>query len=281
MSAIPAGKSARTWALAASVVALLGVYAAQPGRTLTAPVPETVELKDMTWVEVRSALAAGASSVIVPTGGIEQNGPHMILGKHDYIVQLAARRIALQAGGTLVAPVVSYVPEGGFDPPTGHMKFPGTLGVSEPTFAGVLEGIATSLKLAGFKTIFFIGDHGQSQPVQDQVAKRLTQAWSSSGVRVINVSDYYATGAQTKFLLARGFSRDAIGFHASVIDTSELMAIHPKGVNPARFALAGSKAEPSGVAGNPAQSSADLGRELFDMRVAAAVARIKREIATR
>src|SRR5579864_2199655 len=72
-------------------------------RPLTAPLPDTVEIADMTWVEVRSAIARGYATVIVPSGGIEQNGPHMILGKHDYIVRANAERIAAQLGHTLVA----------------------------------------------------------------------------------------------------------------------------------------------------------------------------------
>ena len=68
---------------------------------------------------------------IVPTGGIEQNGPHMVLGKHDYIVRQAADRIAHELGHTLVTPVVSFVPEGDYDPPSGNMLFPGTLGVPQ------------------------------------------------------------------------------------------------------------------------------------------------------
>src|SRR5229473_7140987 len=86
-------------------------------RPLTAPLPDTVEIADMTWVEVRSAIARGYTTVIVPSGGIEQNGPHMILGKHDYIVGWAAAEIAKELGQTLVAPVIPYVPEGDYDPP--------------------------------------------------------------------------------------------------------------------------------------------------------------------
>src|SRR5882724_7553350 len=86
--------------------------------TLTAPMPDTVAMADMTWVEVRSAIQRGYTVAIVPTGGIEQNGAHMVLGKHDYIVHRAASRIAQGLGRTLVTPVVSFVPEGSYDPPS-------------------------------------------------------------------------------------------------------------------------------------------------------------------
>src|SRR6267378_1085164 len=103
----PASTSSRRRA-----VLKLALVAAIASRPLTAPLPNTLKMSDMTWVEVRSAIAQGYSRVIVPSGGIEQNGPHMILGKHDHIVGFAAERIAAELGHTLVTPVVSFVPEG-------------------------------------------------------------------------------------------------------------------------------------------------------------------------
>ena len=50
------------------------------------PQPDSVFLEDLTWVEVRDAIAAGKTTVIIPTGGTEQNGPRMALGKHNYLV---------------------------------------------------------------------------------------------------------------------------------------------------------------------------------------------------
>src|SRR6516225_9614156 len=173
--------------LALSVIVGLAIALAVVQRPLTAPLPDTAEIADMTWVEVRSAIARGYSTVIVPSGGIEQNGPHMILGKHDYIVRANAERIAAQLGHALVAPVISFVPEGDYDPPTGHLRFPGTIGVSEAVYAGVLEGAARSLKAGGFATICFIADHAGSLKPQAEVAARLSQEWAALGVRVIDV----------------------------------------------------------------------------------------------
>jgi creatinine amidohydrolase len=192
--------------LALSLLAGLALAVAVVTRPLTAPLPNTLYMPEMTWIEVRSALDRGYTTVIVPTGGIEQNGPHMILGKHDYIVRYTAERIATRLGHSLVAPVVSFVPEGDYDPPTGNMRFPGTIGVSDAAFAQVLEGIARSLKAAGFKTICFISDHGQSQKPQAQVADRLNHEWAGLGVAVIGVSDYYADDQQNRFLLGQGES---------------------------------------------------------------------------
>ena len=91
------------------------------------PVPNSLDIADMTWIEVRDAVAGGHRTAIVPSGGIEQNGPHMILGKHDHIVRANALRIARELGDALVVPVLSYSPQGRFDPPEGNLRFPGTI----------------------------------------------------------------------------------------------------------------------------------------------------------
>jgi creatinine amidohydrolase len=261
-------------ALAGVAIALMVV-----NRPLTAPLPNTVDIADMTWVEVRSAVDRGHTTVIVPAGGIEQNGPHMILGKHDYIVRHTAERIAAELGNTLVAPVVSYVPEGSYDPPTGHMRFAGTIGVPEAVYASMIEGIARSLKAGGFRTICFIADHGGSQAPQAEVAARLNAEWAGKGVQVIHVDAYYSDAAQVALLLRQGENRSDIGEHASIIDTSELMATHPEGVDLKQLGDLPFTLQPTGIIGNPAKASVERGKELLEIRIQAAVRQIRSQMA--
>ena len=269
----------RFFVLALLPLAGLLVATLAAARSQTAPLAEmatvaTVEMKDMTWEDVDGLVKGGATTVIVPTGGIEQNGPHMVLAKHDHIVGHAAKQIAAQLGRTVVAPVVSYVPEGGFEPASGNMLFPGTIGISEVAFTGVLEGIAQSLKMAGFKLICFIGDHGQSQAAQKAVADRLTLAWAASGVRVVTIDAYYDDSQQNRRLLAAGETEASIGFHAGLVDTAELMAVHPAGVDLARDRPQG-LFRVTGASGAPARATPELGRSLLDMRIKAAVGQIR------
>ncbi len=237
------------------------------------PAPDTFDMADMTWVEVRGAIEHGATTAIVPSGGIEQNGPHMVLGKHDYIVYAAAKRIAKALGNALVAPVVPYVPEGDYQPPTGNMLYPGTLGIPETVFAGVLEGIARSLKSAGFTTICLIGDHGGNQAAQATVAAKLNREWAGQA-KVLNVSDYYIDEAQMTFLRGKGETDATIGSHAGLIDTAELLSVHPQSVDLARLGSYARKEAP-GHSGDPARASAELGKALLDIRVNAAIKQIK------
>lgn len=253
----------------------LGALLLAPGSLVFAA--DTVDMADMTWVEVRTAIERGVTTAIVPSGGIEQNGPHMVLGKHDTIVRSAANRIARDLGNALVAPVISYVPEGDYAPPTGNMLYPGTLGVAEPVFAGVLEGIARSLKNTGFKTIALIGDHGGNQAAQAQVAAKLNREWAGQGmgqVKVINVSDYYIDDAQMKFLRSKGETDATIGSHAGLIDTAELMSVHPQGIDLAKFKSYARKEAP-GHSGDPTRATPELGKALLDLRINAAIKQIK------
>ncbi|MGJ0516381.1 MAG: creatininase family protein [Methylomicrobium sp.] len=239
--------------------------------------PSGVYLEDMTWQEVRDAVRAGSTTAIVPTGGTEQNGPHVILGKHNYIVKYAAGKIAEKLGHTLVVPVVTYVPEGTILPPVGHMRFSGTLSVADATFETVLEATAESLKQHGFKVIALVGDSGGNQAAQQRVAEKLTSLWRDSGVSVIQVNDYYQNNGQIAYLANQGFSAPQIGGHAGIRDTSELMFVQAAGVR-SRFKEDHSGADFAliGADGDASKASPMLGRILLDLKIDAAVKQIRK-----
>ena len=133
----------------ASLVLLFGLV----GIGQQALAQDSVFLEELTWTEVRDAVQAGKTTVIIPTAGTEQNGPHMILGKHNITVKYTAGEIAKQLGDALVAPVVAYVPEGSIDPLSGHMRYPGTITLPEEYFMKLLEYAARSFHAHGFLDI--------------------------------------------------------------------------------------------------------------------------------
>ena len=100
---------------------------------------DTVFLEELTTVEVQDGIRDGTTTVILPTAGTEQNGPHVVLGKHKYIVNYASEQIARRLGNALVAPVVTYVPEGAVDPPSGHMRYAGTITLPNEFFMNLLR----------------------------------------------------------------------------------------------------------------------------------------------
>ena len=246
----------------------------------SAQMPDTVFLEQLTWDEVRDAIAAGKTTVIVPTGGTEQNGPHMALGKHNVRVAANADTIARRLGNALVAPVMAYVPEGSIDPPSGHMRFAGTISLPDPIFRQVLEYAARSLKQHGFRDIVFIGDSGPNQPGQDAVAAALNAEWAGSNVRVHHIAGYYRSdpegdaAAMAKF----GIRKEEIGNHADVRDTSQMMAVDPKMVRNAKLQAGDGK---NGIQGDPRRSTPEIGRALIERSVVRTVELIRKSVAAR
>ena len=246
--------------------------------------PDTVFLEELTWTEVRDLVRAGKTTLIVPTGGTEQNGPHMALGKHNARVKILSEQIARTLGNALVAPVVAYVPEGRLNPPTGHMRFPGTITVPDDAFQKVLESAARSFKLHGFRDVVFLGDHGSSQPGQKVVAAKLNREWARTATRVHAIEEYYrASEADFRQLLAaRGYRPDELGSHASLADTSLTLAIDPRLVRMDRLKPGtGLGEEGDGVDGDPRRASAELGRLGVETIVPRTAEAIRKSIAQR
>jgi creatinine amidohydrolase/Fe(II)-dependent formamide hydrolase-like protein len=238
--------------------------------------PQSVYLEDLTLPELSQRIEQGATTVIVPTGGTEQNGAHLALGKHNFVVRETAGRIARELGLTLVAPELKVVPEGPLDRPGGNLRFPGTLGLSDDSFERVLWDIALSLAHSGFKLICFVGDHGQSQAIQARVAERLSDIWRSSGIRVVNVSSYYSADAEERELVRLGLPKAALGEHGGVADTAQLMAVKPDAVRTELLAPKSWKGSgPSGASGQPELASAVIGERLLRERISAAVTQIR------
>ena len=257
------------------------LLAIAPGALAAAPA--TVFLEDLTWTELRDEIRAGKTTIIVPIGGTEQNGPHMALGKHNARVKALAERIARQLGNALVAPVVAYAPEGGVEPPTAHMRFPGTITVPDKTFEQVLESATRSFKLHGFRDIVFIGDHGGYQKVVQATAATLNREWAATPVRAHAIVEYYrvTTTAYADALRKRGFTADEIGTHAGVADTSLTLALAPGMVRSDRLGSAPKPSAADGVYGDPRRASAEVGQLGVDEIVTATVAAIRQATARR
>ena len=266
----------RSTALALGACLLLASVSRVSGQA-----PDTVSLEELTWTELRDLIRSGKTTIIVPAGGTEQNGPHMALGKHNVRVKMLSERIARALGNALVAPVLAYVPEGGLRPPTGHMRFPGTITTDDDVFQKVVESAARGFKLHGFRDIVVLGDHGSTQPAQKAVAARLNREWAATPVRVHAVEEYYrASDAEFRQLLkARGYREDELGRHAGLTDTSLMLAVDPRMVRMGR--LQPRPAAGDGVDGDPSRASAELGRLGVELIVTRTVDAIKKSIASR
>ncbi len=242
---------------------------------------ESVFLEDLTWTEVRDATSAGKTTIIIPVGGTEQNGPHMVLGKHNARVKLLAGRIAAALGNALVAPVLAYAPEGQSSPPTGHMRFPGTITIPENVFEEILQASARGFRLHGFKDVVFIGDHGGYRKAMAAAAASLNREWAKTSVRAHAIEEYYTASDKefAQYLKGKGFSDAEIGTHAGLADTSLALAVDPSLVR--ADLLKAPKGKADGVYGDPARATAELGKAGLDLIVERTVAAIRKATSRR
>jgi creatinine amidohydrolase len=257
-------------ARASLLLLCLTIVAVSPA---AAQAPSSVFLEDLTWTELRDQIRAGATTILVPIGGTEQNGPHMAVGKHNVRVRLLSEKIARVLGNALVAPVIAYVPEGSYNPPTGHMRYPGTISISEDAYEKILEGAARSFRLHGFRDIVFLGDHGSDQNGEKIVADRLNREWATTPVRVHAVIDYYRAAEDdfAKLLIEKGYKPGEVGPHAGLADTALMLALDPRVVRTDRLGVG---ANADGIEGDPAHATAELGQLGVDLIVAKTVAAI-------
>ena len=237
--------------------------------------PDTVFLEELTWTEVRARIDAGTTTIIVPTAGTEQNGPHMVLGKHKFIINHASNLIARELGNALVAPVVTYVPEGSVENIRGHLRYAGTITLPNEHFMKLLEYAARSLAIHGFTDIVFIGDSGGNQGGMREAAAMLNEEWAGEAARVHFVGDYYSAHGFREWLTEEhGHAPETIGGHAGISDTSQLLYVAPQHIRTDKLAPLGG-GEGMGVSGDPTLASAEKGRQGIQMKVDAALGQIR------
>lgn len=222
-----------------------------------------VFLEQLTTSEVRDRLTAGTTTILVPIGGTEQSGPYITLGKHNVRAHVLAGQIARRLGNALVAPVIAYVPEGAITPPSGHMRFPGTISIPDATFESLLEATARSFRQHGFRDIIFLGDHGGYQKSEEKVANKLNHEWAADPrCRVRALLEYYRI-TQTAFvedLRHQGYSDSDIGLHAGLADTALMLAVDPSQVRSEAMQGKAKPGERDGVSGDPRRATATSGQ---------------------
>lgn len=233
---------------------------------------DTVFIEEMTWMEIRDAMRAGADTVIVATGGVEQNGPYLVTGKHNVVLRGTTEAIARKLGNTLVAPIVPFVPEGDIHPPTIHMQYPGTISVTEATYEALLTDICRSLQTHGFKHILLIGDSGGNQAGMEKVAGKLnTQA---AEPQFFYIPEYYDFDSVTNWLEEQGVKQTPEGLHDDFGMTATMMSVDRASVR-AEQRIAAGKFTINGVNLAPAEKTIEWGRRIIDYRAEATVRAVR------
>lgn len=249
-----------------------------PGMPRPIDAADSVFLEELTWLEVRDAMKAGKTTVIVPTGGIEQSGPYLALGKHNYVNRATCEAIARRLGDALCAPNVPFVPEGNIDPPSAHMRYPGTISLTEPTFRALLTEIASSLRAHGFRHVVLIGDSGGNQSGMRMVANELAPKWAGSGTSIHYIPEYYDYAAAAAFAeRTLGWKQVDEGHHDDPVISSIMMTVDPDSVR-IRQRIAANKASINGISLVPVEKAVEAGQRIVAYRVDATVATIRKAL---
>jgi len=258
---------------------------ARARRLMAAPNPlepsDSIWIEDLTYMEVRDRITAGYTTAIIPTGGIEENGPYLATGKHNIILQAVCPAIAAELGNALCAPIVPFVPEGNIDPPSGAMRFPGSFSVRDETYEALLDDIASSLKQHGFKDIVLIGDSGGNQRGMAAVAETLNARWAGGDTHAHFIAEYYDPGWEdtedyTEHELGVAESKND-GHHDDIWVTAMMMVTDPESVR-YRQRVAADMASINGVDISSLRNTIELGRIMVAFRASQAAGIIRTSI---
>ena len=246
---------------------------------------DLVEFEKMSWVEVTSALAAGKTTALIYTGGVEERGTQNANGGHNLIAHATVDAIARELGNAIYLPVLPYTPN---DAET----IPGTLGITKELLAALLERITEQALLNGFHHVILMGDHGGGQPqVYEEVANKLNARFGS--LRVFYCDQVYrpANDAFDQYLSQHGYPA---GLHDYIFDTSEMLYLDKDGSWVRKDLIAAAVGDPvvdgkvqvgphspyNGIVGDARRSTMELGKRAFDLKVDYAVRQIRSFVPT-
>jgi creatinine amidohydrolase/Fe(II)-dependent formamide hydrolase-like protein len=238
---------------------------------------DTVFMEDMTWLELRSALKAGKTTVILPAGGLEASGPFLTLNKHQNMLRGSTELIARKLGNALVAPVIKYVPP---DEPVGvRGDYLGDFSISVPTYKATLVDICTNLMNDGFKDIILIGDHQGAQRGMKEVSDELATTWAGGPAKVRYVGEYYDRTAVNNYVKTTlGITEKSAGLGDNYYNTSILMAVEPSGAR-LKERTEGKQLTVNGVNLEPIQKTIENGKKILEMQADQTVKAIQKAIA--
>lgn len=235
---------------------------------------DTVFIEDMTWMEVRDAMQAGKDTVIVATGGIEQNGPYLVAGKHNIVLRATTDAIARKLGNALVAPIVGFVPEGEIDPPTIHMHYPSTVSLTEETYRRLLTDICACYRTHGFKHIVLLGDSGGNIDGMKAVAAELNAQWKGGKSRIHFIPEYYNYGDVKKWLEEQGVKQTDDNLHDDFAITAIMLTVDPTSVRMKQRVTA-NKFQINGIDLAPLEKTIAWGKKITDYRAEVAVKAVR------
>ena len=239
-------------------------------------IPAERFLPFLSWTAIAALPDKSNTVIVLPTGAIEQHGPHLPCSVDSVI----SSGVAGHALARLPADIPAYaIPPITYGKSDEHLHFPGTLTLSGDTLLHTLLEIAESLYRAGFRKLLMINGHG-GQPQVLQMASREMRL--RHGDMIIIAHDVFNVPNSEKQFLSP--QEQKMAMHAGHSETALMLALAPECVHMERAvanfpppfpcptlskgrpaaALACFDFGPSGVIGDPTPATLEQGQGLLE-----------------
>jgi creatinine amidohydrolase len=174
-------------------------------------------LYKMSWPEISEATQK-IDAVLVPVGSTEQHGRHLPIDFDFFsatrLCEICAKRLNDSGKWVVLAPTISYGCS------WYHMKFPGTVTLTQDTFIRVVKEVCRSLSSHGLKNIILFNSHGGNSAA---LTVALTELYSENRIRVV-LAQWFTLGNQVISDLGIKTPR----LHAGESETSLAIALGAK-----------------------------------------------------
>lgn len=235
--------------------------------------------RDLTSPEL-AALAARDSVALLPVAAIEQHGAHLPLDTDitigEGIIDAACAICRGQDNATSLLVLPTLAPGASQE----HTAFPGTLSLAAEDMMAQLRAIGAGVARAGIRRLVLFNSHGGNKAVLDLAALQLR---SEHGLLVVK-ANYFRFAPPADALAADELAH---GLHGGALETSMMWHLAPEAIRrdaladhdslgaqraragltlgpegDAGFAWRAEDLNPSGVTGNAAAGSAEMGQRL-------------------
>jgi creatinine amidohydrolase len=233
-----------------------------------------IAMEELTWPEAEALRAQADAIGLIPTGALEQHGPHLPLGTDFMVAEALARAVAEKLP---VPVVVTPALKAGLS--DHHLAFPGTVSLSQETFRGWIEAHMSGLERIGIERVALFSGHGGNFAFIGEFAAEHTAR--PGPTRVIAYDDLFGfVRVMDEAARACGLAAPETDVHAGALETSVGLALFDplvrehdgvKGYSAAEagwtdriFAEGIAALSSTGVLGNPLGATAEAGQAIFD-----------------
>jgi creatinine amidohydrolase len=172
-----------------------------------------MKLAEMTWKEVDAF--SREAVVVVPTGSLEQHGPHLPLFTDSILVTAVAEEVERR----LVEEVL-LVPTLWLGASSHHLSFAGSLSADFGTYLGAIADVVRSLARHGFRKFFLLNGHGGNTSPNDVALRSLKVEFPNA---IFAHAGYFTFAAATVAEVLEGPIREIR--HACEAETSLMLHV--------------------------------------------------------